>query len=113
MTQSILVVGDPIRGITLYTVDGPRDPQIEQRFANETWWVVEARPIARGREVLHSVRIENVESVAGRMLTEEELDLVEVNLHNRIMFGGALREAVVAVTGSPADDDSERIDRDD
>lgn len=42
----VLVVGDPIDGITLYVVDGPDDPHIERYFANETWWVAPLRAIS-------------------------------------------------------------------
>lgn len=39
---SVLMVGDPIDGFRAFSVEGPDDPAIERRFANETWWIIRA-----------------------------------------------------------------------
>lgn len=39
---SVLMVGDPIDGFRAFSVEGPDDPAIERRFANEAWWIIRA-----------------------------------------------------------------------
>lgn len=108
MEQDILIVGNPVEGVRLYTVDGPEDPHIERRFANETWWVAEARPIAREREVLYALSVEDIEDIAGRTLSDDELARITKAI-DYSSIPTALGEVIGAIADIDEDDEDETV----
>ena len=100
--EYVLLVGDPIDGLTVHGITGPDDPRIEERFGNDTWWVAPVRPVEPATSAVPRPNPQRIED-------PRSMDAVAVRLGSRVAWCGSdlltMIAAVMAETGrAPAVD---------